>query len=263
MSRLLLALLITCGTAAIAWAQAPVPVRAYELNDSLADTFGGPSMVNNGGTLGPVGITFGPNNGPSLSNWTTGTAASANYSIELYFSFTDITGYRKIIDFKDRTSDNGLYNRDGVLNFYNFVSGPANEIAPNTLIHLVLTRDSATNLVTAFINGNLSLSFNDGTSAGDFTSTGNIMHYFRDDSVTGGEASAGFVDFIRIYDHPLNSSEAQALFAAVPEPSTVILSTLGFGTTLTIALRYRRKRKHRSKKKEQKNIEPPVNTPGE
>ena len=212
-------------------------------------------MVNNGGVLGPAGIAFGPNQGPSLSNWTTGTATSANYSIEFYFSFTNTTDFRKILDFKDRTGDPGLYNFNGALNFYNFISGPANQILANTLTHIVLTRDSGTNLVTAFVNGNLSFSFNDGTSAGNFTGTGNIMHFFQDDSVTGGnEASAGFVDFIRIYDHPLNSSEAQALFAAVPEPSTVILTTLGFGTTLTIALRYRKKRKHRSKKKEQKII---------
>lgn len=203
-------------------AQAPTPVHAYELNSTLSDTFGGPDIVNNGGALGATGITFGGNQGPSLSSWVTGTATSTNYSIEMRFQIADIGGYRKLMDFQNRTFDQGIYNRDGNLTFYNYGVSGSGAFSADTSVHLILARDGATNQFTGYVNGAPSITVNDSSNFGVFGAANNIMNFFQDDSVTSfGEASAGFVDYIRIYDHAVSATEAAALFA-VPEPSTMI-----------------------------------------
>jgi hypothetical protein len=86
----------------------------YELNGSLADS-GGPSLISNGGILTSTGYAFGINEGLSLY----GTRAFDVYSIDIRFYFDDIYAsintYQKIIDFKNRTSDSGLYSASGQL----------------------------------------------------------------------------------------------------------------------------------------------------
>jgi hypothetical protein len=78
----------------------------YELNNnSLAETGGGPSLTALGGSLGATGYTFGANQGLSLPNI---IGDGTPYSIDLQFSFDQTSGWRRIIDFKDRTSDTGL-----------------------------------------------------------------------------------------------------------------------------------------------------------
>jgi hypothetical protein len=85
----------------------------YELNGSYAESNGGPSLVPLGGTLGPTGYTFGVNTGLSLS----GTGIFDAYSIDIRFFFYDVSAsinsFQKILDFKNRTSDSGLYDSGG------------------------------------------------------------------------------------------------------------------------------------------------------
>jgi hypothetical protein len=84
-------------------AQAASITHLYELNNSLADSLGGESLFSNGGTVSPSvsGYTFDANKGPSLSN----SVNSTDYSILMDFSLSELGGYRKIIDFKNRTSE--------------------------------------------------------------------------------------------------------------------------------------------------------------
>src|SRR4051794_3466815 len=108
--KLFAALALTLAIAAPSRAQIPTPSHAYELNGTFADTFGGPSMVPVGsGALGPFGYTYAPGEGPNVS----GVINPTNYSIEMYFSITDVSGFRKIIDFNNRASDFGLYDQGG------------------------------------------------------------------------------------------------------------------------------------------------------
>jgi hypothetical protein len=219
------ALLASLGSAVADAAPIPTPIRAYELNSSLTDAFGGPALVNNGAVLGPMGLAFAANQGPSLSSWLGGSATSGNYSIELYFSITSTASYRKLVDFKNRTADAGVYNLSTSLIFYPVTSGPGGSIVADAMTHFVLTRDGATNAVVGYINGSAvsGISFTDGSSLATFTSPDNIIHFFRDDLIQGSEASAGFVDFIRIYDRTVSAEEAAELYARreVPEPATI------------------------------------------
>ena len=210
---------------------APTLIHDYQLNGTLADALGGPALVDAGGTLGGTGYTFAANQGLSLSN---GLAGNGNYSIEMSFSFSTIGGYRKILDFKDRASDNGLYALGAALNFYPIdTNGTA--FGNDVNVNVVLTRDSSTDVVTGYLNGVSMWSFVDGGALAVFSGANDIVQFFKDDFATGqGEASGGFVDYIRIYDGAI----IPAPNGNVPEPGTLAL----FGAAaLAAGLRRRRR----------------------
>jgi len=224
----------------------PVLVHDYELNGSLTDALGGPSLVSNGGTLlGGGGYSFGPDQGLTLSN----ALSSTSYTIDMTLSLDTISGYRKLIDFKNLTSDDGLYDLNGMLDFYPWTQSPPNMIAANTTVDITLTRDGTTGDVTGFINGYQVMGFNDST-IGDalFTGPNDIMTFVEDDTHTGGsEASGGTLDDIRIYTGA--ATQAQLLSglptagsSAVPDASAT-LSLLGMGAMALAAVRQRRQRR--------------------
>ena len=67
------------------------------------------------------------------------------------FSFDQISGYRRILVFKDRDSDTGLYSRNGVLDFYSAANIASATVAANTIVDVLLTR-SAASAMTSSIN---------------------------------------------------------------------------------------------------------------
>src|SRR5690349_10165425 len=85
---------------------AQTPTHSYDLNGTFADALGGPSLVGLGGSVGSTGYTFQPNQGLQL----TGALNTSVYSIELVFALSTTDYYRKLVDFKNRESDLGLYN---------------------------------------------------------------------------------------------------------------------------------------------------------
>lgn len=147
--------------------------------------------------------------------------------------FSALGGYRRIVEFKNLGADTGLYNLSTALNFYNATTGPANAFAPNVNVDLALTRDGVTNLVTGYINGVQQISFTDTNGLGVFSGPNNIMYFFRDDNAVGGEASAGIVDRICVYDGALSAAQVGAGVCAattqanVPEPMSLALLGLG------------------------------------
>ena len=134
-------------------------VANYQFQNTLSSTIpsapdlvpfvlGSYSSVGIGGTPTTV-YNFGKQQGLSLD--ATGLISN-NYTIAALFSFDDISGYRKILDFKNLTSDTGLYTLGGQLNFYNeAIGGPT--VGPGTFFEAVLTRDSSTALMTAYLDG--------------------------------------------------------------------------------------------------------------
>lgn len=206
--------LVSLAAAGRASAQAHV----YTLNNTYADANGGPSLTPSGGTLSASGYTFAPNQGLSLSN---ALANGGNYSIDLTFSLTDLSGYRKLLDFKNLGSDDGLYLLNGQLNFFPVVTGPT-VIAPNQSVTVDLTRNAATQVVTGSLNGVQQFSFTDTGNIAVFDQPGALINFFEDDNVTGQrEASGGMVTRITLNAPP-----------AVPEAST----TASFGLLLALGL---------------------------
>jgi hypothetical protein len=205
---------VACISATIMLAGVACSARANSFfyfldNNTLADANGGPSLVSYGGTLSN-GYTFGVQQGLSLS----GTGIFDVYSIDIHFFFNDVNasfnGYERILDFKNRTSDSGLYSHNGGLVLFASTgsgdpsAGSAGQVFTNgTMADLLVTRN-ASGLLSAYVNGNLAFSVMDMDGATGFSGPDNIMYFFIDDFQslmnfpTTPEAGAGFVDFIQV-----------------------------------------------------------------
>jgi hypothetical protein len=186
------------------------------------------SSASIGGTPTTV-YNFGTQQGLSLD--ATGLI-SDNYTIAALLQFNDTSGYRKIFDFKNLTSDYGLYTNSGQLNFYNKSSGGPT-VGPGTFFEAVLTRDSSTDLVTAYFDGTPVFSFTDSSSLG-VISAANLLNLFHDDATTSGnESSSGSVAGLRIFDNVLTDAEVAALDlrtpSAVPGPLPLFGAAAAFG----------------------------------
>lgn len=213
-------------------------IHNYELNGSLDDSLGGPALVettSGSGVIGPQAYSFAQNQGLRLA---AGAFPSlSTYSVETSFLFTDTAGYRRILDFKNRSSDTGLYNLNTALNFYNIVTGTAGTILPATQNRVVFTRDGATGTATGYVNGVQQFTFNDSSNLAVIDT---FLTFFQDDLATPNEASAGRADYIRIYDTALTSAQVSALpigtlpttppvTGQVPEPASWAMMIAGFG----------------------------------
>lgn len=212
---------------------ASIPANAavigdFRLDGSLANAAGGTlSLSNNGGALGASGIAFGAGHGPSIA----GFANTGVYSVEVAFSLSTLSGWTRLLEFKGLTADTGLYSYAQRAYFYDSTISPQGDLMPDTMARLVFTRDGAGNSV-AYIGNNAVISFID---TGNLATITSVLNFFNDDAVLGGEQSAGFVDYIRIYDTALSADQVSSLVppavsGAVPEPGTwaMMLAGLGF-----------------------------------
>ena len=155
---------------------------------------------------------FDQNSGLSFDN-NVSNFIGESYSIELVFKFENLSSWKRIIDFKNRSSDNGVYAKDGKLNFYNVTISSDAPFTVNEYSHLVVTRDTSNNnLFSMFINGEFINSFNDNNEL-SLLNANNVLHFFQDDLAVGNEASAGEVALIRLYNYALSASEISAIFS--------------------------------------------------
>ena len=99
--------LLTLVSSLLMTASGATLTHNYALSSSLSDTLGGPSLVADGGTQSATGYSFAANQGLNLSS---ALSNSGDYSILMDFSFSTLTGFRKILDFQNRASDAGFYN---------------------------------------------------------------------------------------------------------------------------------------------------------
>ncbi len=223
--------LLTVAAAALLTApnaEAASVIRDYQFSGNLTDALGGPVMVSGGGTLGANGYFFDQDTGLSLSNWDP-TGQGDDYSIEMYLTIDNETmaasDYQKLIDFKNRTSDNGFYLVDRDLPDYRLtffgtsVGNGLDTFFPDTFHHLVLSRDSQGGTLSAWLDGQLQWSGNAGSdSVAD--ATNNILYFLRDEGFHFSENPAGYVDFIRIYDDAVDQTEVDTMVAGLPQYGT-------------------------------------------
>jgi hypothetical protein len=203
-------------------------VADFELNGTLANSAGtAVTLTNNAvaGSLGATGITFGIDQGPTVS----GLTVTPDYTIDAEFTLDSLNGprgngYVKLIDFSNLQSDSGYYSYNGQFSAYPFGPSGTQNFVAGTSVRLTFSRDAA-GTIAAYIDGNLiySVSDPDNRSATELNS---VLNFFIDDVATGqGEASSGFVDYIRIYDTAITPGQA----VAVPEPANLALLLAGLG----------------------------------
>lgn len=137
-----------------------------------------------------------------------------SYTIVVLMRFDDISGYRRIIDFANRQSDDGLYSDNGDLAMYDQAEAANPTIAAGHWAQVVLTRSSAGRL-KGFVDGVRQFSFDDSSTRLGVVTADNFLGFFRDD---GTEDTSGAVARIRLYDGPLSESKVAAL-SLIPPPS--------------------------------------------
>ncbi len=140
---------------------------------------------------------------------TTRVIRSSDYTIEVLFRFDLLDGYRKVIDFKNGSADDGLYLLDGCLTFYPKEQDAFTKIGSDSYVQIVLTRDAADRVV-GYVDGVRQFAFNDrGGLATVGASDG--LWFFVDDVTTIGEWSSGAVSQIRLFDRALTANEVTLL----------------------------------------------------
>jgi Concanavalin A-like lectin/glucanases superfamily len=191
---------------------AVAPIHRYRLAGTFVDDFGGPSIDPLGGGFATGGYTFAANQGLGLSN----AVPVATYTIDIKFAFDQIGGYRKLLDFKALTTDEGLYVFDETLQFVIVASNTTVVTSPplfsaGTMAEVTLTRDAA-GMVTGYVNKASQITYLDISSVAEFTHAGHVANFGVDDNATGQtEASGGVISEIAIWDVALTLAEIAAL----------------------------------------------------
>jgi hypothetical protein len=253
MQTLVRTLAACCAVAATSAGNAvAMPDHIYEFDGDARDSRGGPTMVEG---QNPDYLLLGHPQGGMRFQWNQGPlvgGAFANpglYTVEMFFSFDEVSSFRRVLDWKNGTHDNGLYLNHGDLQLWGASQWSDTNVQPGQMVHVVLARDGDQR-VTAWLNGMQRFSFDDTENGfAVFNETHNIARFFRDNTT---EASSGFVDFIRLYDRALTSADVGQLYnggtpirsfdvptSTVPEPATWAMLILGFGV---VGLAARRRR---------------------
>lgn len=172
-----------------------------------------------------------------------GEVNASEYTLDITFSLNNIMGWRKIVDFNNRTDDAGLYLYWDKVSFAttseSWFDGFGSAGAESGT-RLTLTRDN-TGVVSAYLNGSFQLSFNDSTNKAVFGSSGGQTSAWllADDVLFDGrEQPTGTITSVKVFDHALTANQ----IAAVPEPETMALVAAGLLTAFTLG----RRRQHKN-----------------
>jgi len=188
------------------------PIHRYRLAGTFVDDLRGPSIDPLGGGFITGGYTFAANQGLALSN----ASPITTYTIDIKFAFSTIGGYRKLLDFKALTTDEGLYVFDETLQFVIVASNATVVTSPplfsaDTMAEVTLTRDPA-GMVTGYVNKASQIAYLDVSSVAEFTHAGHVANFGVDDNATSqSEASGGVISEITIWDVALTPAEVAAL----------------------------------------------------
>ncbi|HLP78865.1 MAG TPA: hypothetical protein VK327_18340, partial [Candidatus Paceibacterota bacterium] len=127
----------------------------------------------------------------------TGVIPTNNYTMILLFRYDVISGWRRIIDFKNPVADAGLYQVNGQLNFFGAgAGGPAGAIAVSNYVQVVITRDSTSSNVVGYVNGAQQFTFVDSGNLATLGGSPLWLRFFKDNTT---EDAPGAVARIRLY----------------------------------------------------------------
>ncbi len=232
-TRLFLAILLL-GTATATFAQ---QTYYYDFRNNFNENSGSGPVLNVLGTgaftdvplpelscLSRTVYGFTQNSGVQFDNTAAGNFVTETYSVEMYFEFLNNSGFKRIIDFKNQTSDFGLYCTAGELQFYDGITIPTTAFVANQYVHLVVTRDSASEEVNLYVDGALLGTFVDSTQLGVLDAS-NLMNFFQDDLVFGGEARPGNIALLKIYNTAIDGTTVTANFNDLEKTSAAIAFT--------------------------------------
>jgi len=222
-------------------APALVPTNPLGLNGfGTATVFGNIHPVYN-----YVGNATPVNQQAGLTLDTTGLISANSYSVQVVVSMQNINGWRRLVDVQNRQSDNGFYyDPSHHLDVFP-VAGGGTMVAANTFEDVVLTV-APNGTVKGYLNNDLE--FTTVTPVMNINNPGNLMNFFLDNVVGGGqgEFSSGSVAEIKLYSGTLTDQEVANLdvqpLSPVPDVgSTLTLMSLAMGTLVGFCRKLRRR----------------------
>jgi hypothetical protein len=192
---------------------------SYLFNNTLAESNGmGPtlSMLDSAGmfvidTLNELnGVTktvyrFKRNSGVQFNNAMAGTFLDSTYSIELYFVFDELSGYKRVVDWKNRTTDLGAYVLSGELDFYPYMTSDTATVVAGEYTYYVITRNGLTKELKIYSNANIEIDFTDASNDA-VIDTSHVLNFFQDDLQAQNEASPGAIALLNLYNYELDSA---------------------------------------------------------
>jgi hypothetical protein len=227
----------------------PAPISVITFDGSIVETtadgdsvtrVGSPIAANESFSGGALNWRNADATGAGIKLVSPQLTSTSEYSIALRFSLGNVSGYRKIVDFKDRSSDNGLYIRSGVIEAYPYSTSGQTPFSNGDIIDLILVRN-ASGLVNAYVYNNgayldvlQSSPPNDGAAGpnqNSFVPQGGAFNFFVDDTVATGEnPSSGSVYSIKLYNVALTSTQINQVFP--PQSPTLTSATYNASTGL-------------------------------
>jgi hypothetical protein len=194
-------------------------ILSYNFNNTLAESKGnGPALT----MLDSIGVfvtdtlnevsnqtktvyRFKTNGGVQFNNALAANFLDSTYSIELYFMFDELGSWKRVIDWKNRTTDYGAYVYDGKLNFYPYVYSDSAPIVAGQYTYYIVTRDAATKNLKIYTDAKEEIHFTDDNGDG-VIDTSHVLNFFVDDLVVRNEASPGAVALLNLYNYVLDST---------------------------------------------------------
>ncbi|MEM7246227.1 MAG: LamG-like jellyroll fold domain-containing protein [Acidobacteriota bacterium] len=203
----------------------PTLLHSFDFEDSLVDSVSGGVLTPAGGSVDPGGYGFEEAQGLTLD-----AALTDSYTISMHFRFDDVTGYRRILDFKGGAADEGLYVFGPKLHFYDLeLDSAPGSFPPNVFKHVVVTRDPLTDRVEVYLDGQPAFGFDDLDDLAVFTS-GPV--FFIDD---GSENSGGRIIQLDVHDGPLTVAQVGDAYTDLePPPVNVSIGPISPGASLAL-----------------------------
>jgi len=204
----------------LAWSTNAQSVLRYEFQNTLNEKYGnGPALtvLGNPGTyvldtLDEISgntktvYRFENNSGFQFDNEAAGNFIGNSYTIELYFVFDELVSWKRVVDWKNRKTDNGAYVYYGELNFYPYEYSDEAPVLPGEYTYYVITRDGTTGQLIVYTDADLEIDFIDSNSDA-LLDVDQVLNFFHDDLVVPDESSSGAVALLNMYSYVLDSND--------------------------------------------------------
>lgn len=250
MKKIVLTLLVFLSIAASAQ-----PLQEYYFNNSLAGTgsggnltemvsctaatgsFGTDSIITTNGlcSVSPV-FCFNAGGGFSYPN----NSITGSYSINLFFKFSTLGGWSRIIDFSNSVNDAGFYLLSNCLNFFpNGQVGTCPYFQPNIYYLFTFVRDGSTNIISVYVNGTLFSTYNDSGNVYSPATTSTPIIFFRDDNAVPCESKAGCIKYASVSSQILTGAQVDTIWQNIcsislpPCTAAISYSASPYSNTLT------------------------------
>lgn len=182
------------------------------------NSFGSDTVFGQTRTVLNLSGQQGPGNNAGVDFLGAGLLLNNSYSVEMVIKQTGEFVWRKLLDVRDFNADSGFYIApgDGLSVYPTGVYGDT-PLDDNVYYHVILAVEPS-DQIRAYLNGNLEVDF----PTNLMVAASDRFRFFQDDAVTSYTEHTNFhVALLRIYSHPIEDAEAEALADGVMGARTI------------------------------------------